>query len=103
MGNSSKRQGKSGSPLRTTFSISVLRKASRLLRRLAWPSREFMMKLQCKKAAYRRWKHTQAAKEEFRNIAWVNLRGVGKYRAQLELRLATGARRASAATLVVKG
>lgn len=52
MRGSSKRQGKAGSPLRTTpfkhknGPISVLRKASRLLRRLTWLSREFMVEVQ---------------------------------------------------------
>jgi len=54
MGGSSKRQGKAGSPLKNILlqaqeqSISVLRKASRLLRKLTWLSKEFVVELQCK-------------------------------------------------------
>lgn len=39
-------------------------------------------------AVYRRWKQQQAAKEEFKNIAWACRGGVRKAKTQMELRLA---------------
>lgn len=69
------------------WAILILGKTSRHTGRSLWLNWEPMMEPQHKKAAYRRWKQEQAAKEEFRNFPQVCRDNIKKARTQLQLRL----------------
>ncbi|KFO79036.1 hypothetical protein N303_02326, partial [Cuculus canorus] len=69
-------------------SVPVCRKSGRKGKRLAWLSRDLLVKLKKKKELHRHCKQGQRTWDVYRDVAWLCRDEVGKAKEQLELNLA---------------
>jgi len=74
------------------LSVPRCKKSGKAGKRLAWLSRDLLVKLQSKGELHRQWKQGQASWEERRDTAWLCRDGVRKAKVQLELNLARDAK-----------
>jgi len=70
------------------LSVTRCKKSGKERKRLAWLSRDQLVKLQGKKELHRKWKQGQVSCEEYRDAAPLCRDGVRRAKEQLELNLA---------------
>jgi len=63
------------------FSVSRCKKSGKEGKRLAWLSRDLLVKLQGKRELHRKWKQGQVSAEEHRDAAWFRRDEVGRAKA----------------------
>ena len=67
-------------------------KVSREGWKLAWLSKDLLVKLRCKKKTHRQWKQGHMAWEEYRDAIWMCRNEIRKVKAQMGLSLARNAK-----------